>query len=139
MENALAEVYDIIMHSENTVIEKIPHKFIKFLEDNKNNNYKVNIDYNKNINNQKLLKDTRIILSLIYRDYLVTKEQKNILIEQEEKYLKDKYEVKFDRPNIAQKSEDNNLSVEESIQMIEHKESIFKKIVNKILDFFHLK
>ena len=139
MENALAEVYDIIMHSEKTILEKIPHQFIKLLEDNKNNNYKVNIDYNENINNQKLLKDTRIILSLIYRDYLVSKEQRKFLIEQEEKYLKDKYEIKFHTSNIAQKNENNNISVEESIQMIEYKESMLKKIINKILKFFHLK
>ena len=53
MENALAEVYDIIMHSEKTILEKIPISFINFIKDNKNNDYEVKINYSENINKQK--------------------------------------------------------------------------------------
>ena len=138
MENVLAEVYDIIMHSEQAIVEKIPTKFLKFIKDNKNDNYKVNINYNENINNQKLLKDTRIMLSLIYRDYLISKEQRKSLIEQEEKYIREKYKVTFNKKNaIANKKEnENNLIKEENHQMIEYKESIIKRILIRILKIF---
>ena len=138
MENALAEVYDIIMHSEQAIVEKIPTKFLEFIKDNKNDNYKVNINYNENINNQKLLKDTRIILSLIYRDYLIPKDQRKSLLEQEEKYIREKYKVTFNTENAIpdKKETENNVIKEENTQMIEYKESIFKRIINRILKIF---
>lgn len=62
----------------------------------------MNIDYSKSINEQELLKDTRIILSLIYRDYICSKEEKNELllkdkkeIEEQERILQEKYQIDF--------------------------------------------
>jgi hypothetical protein len=59
--------------------------------DNKDVNYKPTIDYSTNINQQPLMKETRVILSLIfsviYRDSLYNKETKN------ETLSSDKFEV----------------------------------------------
>ena len=59
------------MHMNKDIRNKIPLGFINLIKNNKNDNYKLKINYNISINSQKLLKDTRTILALIYRDYIV--------------------------------------------------------------------
>ena len=61
------------------------------------------IDYSKNINEQNLLRDTRIILSLIYRDYICSEEKRQELIEKDRieiKEYEEKQKEKYDVNNI---------------------------------------
>ena len=55
---------------EKEIKSKIPSQFVNFIDGNRDIHYKPNIDFTKSINQQSLLKETRIILSLIYRDYI---------------------------------------------------------------------
>ena len=82
---AFSEVYDIVNHIEKDLYNKIPKKFIAMLEKNKDEKYVPQIDYSKSINEQKLLKDTRVILSLIYKDYICTKEIEKKCVKRKEK------------------------------------------------------
>lgn len=68
-DNFYEEIYDIINHLDDNLYRKIPQNFIKHIENNLDNSKKVNIDYTKSLNKQKLCKNTRIMLSLIYRNY----------------------------------------------------------------------
>lgn len=133
---AFSEVYDIINHLEQNLYKKIPTKFVKLIKENRDLNYVVNIDYTENINKQKLLKETRVILSLIYRDYLVTPEERKKLLEQdkiklkeEERELQEKYEIHFKKEYIVKPEQ----------ALIEVHDSWFKKIINKIKHFFKMK
>ena len=71
---ALTEVYDVIKHLESNMYKKIPKTVIELIENNKDNNYIVNIDYSKNINEQIRFERTKIILSVIYRDYICSED-----------------------------------------------------------------
>lgn len=140
-----SEVYDIIKHMDINIRAKIPLQFIKIIQANKDDNYTVNIDYTKSINNQKLLKETRAILSLIYRDYICTPEERKILIEV------DKEKIKKERELLAEKyNPDNIFKTNKNIQnqkkktllqenaIIEYKEkNFFKKIFDKVRHFFN--
>lgn len=140
-----SEVYDIIKHMDINIRAKIPLQFIKIIQANKDDNYTVNIDYTKSINNQKLLKETRAILSLIYRDYICTPEERKILIEV------DKEKIKKERELLAEKyNPDNIFKTNKNIQnqkkktlllenaIIEYKEkNFFKKIFDKVRNFFN--
>lgn len=141
MENTInqsfSEVYDIVMHLEKKLYNKIPNSFIQMLKENKDENYKINIDYSKNINEQSLLRDTRIILSLIYRDYICSEEKRQELIEKDQieiKEYEDKLKEKYDVNNIFENRQKEK--VQEQTQMIEYKENIFKKIINRIIRYF---
>lgn len=147
---SFTEVYDIIMHFEKDMYSKIPPKFLNLVKQNRDMNYKVNIDYNKNLNEQNLLQKTKIILSLIYIDFLCSPEQRNELIEKnkielelEEKLLREKYNpdniFKKKKTNIVEKDNEKKKAITENIQMTIYKESIFKSIINSILRFFHIK
>lgn len=134
---SFTEVYDIVKHLDSKLYNKIPNQFIEMLKQNMDTNYNVNIDYSKNINEQELLQDTRIILSLIYRDYICSIEKRQELIEKDklelkkhQEELKEKYEV--ERIFESRKQEQTT----KKTQLVEYKETFFRKILNKIIKFF---
>lgn len=77
---AFAEVLEIIKHSRKDIVEKISLKFIEFLKTNKKVDYTVNIDFSDEnwINNIKT--ETKTILGLIYRDYIISQQEREKLI-----------------------------------------------------------
>lgn len=138
--NAFKEVFDILNNTEEELRNKVPTKFMKFLEDNMNKQYKTNIQLDVEIDKQLLLKETEAILSLIYRSYWATEEEKiefaqkdkRELIENEEKQkqqYKDINEIFEQRKNINKVTLDTNL-------MVIPKESFINKIIKRIMNFF---
>ena len=143
---AFAEVYDIINHFDKELYVKIPQNFISMIYKNRDLNYNVNIDYTKTINEQELLRETRVILSLIYRDYLCTKEQQEEIILQDEKELekqeaelREKYQIDFEKlKNKRDRKEDAHEENENALIEVQE-EKWYKKIITKILNFFKRK
>lgn len=143
---AYAEVYDIINHFDKDLHEKIPQSFINMIYQYRDLNYHIHIDYTKTINEQELLRETRVILSLIYRDYLCTKEQREKMIlqdkkelEEQEAALREKYQINFEelKNRRARKEEENK---EKETALIEvQEEKWYKKIITKILNLFKRK
>lgn len=145
---ALSEVYSIINHLDNNLYKKIPDNFIKVIENNRDLKYDVNIDYTKNINEQNLLQETRVILSLIYRDYLCTKEEREKIIlkdkkelEQNEQMLREKYKIDFDkRDKEKTKKEIDYEEISKQQVLVEVKpKAWYEKLIEKILKFFKRK
>ena len=138
---SFCEVYDILQHLDIKLYEKIPKSFIEFIDENRDKEYKVSIDYTKSINNQKLQNNTRIILSLIYRDYFCTNEKKEQLINSDKIKLQRQREIldKMSNTDISKKNYLNETIQEENVSMIVYKESLFSKIINKILKIFRKK
>lgn len=75
--NAFKEVYEILQNTEDALVEKIPQKFITFLQSNMNRDYKTGIDNTIAIDKQSILPETENILSLIYRNYWAQQMKKN--------------------------------------------------------------
>ena len=135
---ALTEVNSILEYSSQDVIAKIPFKFREFILNNMDKNYIFNVQLGKSLEEQNLKKETKYILSLIYRDFLTTKEQREFLIKNELKTKKE-IEEKYRAENIFKKKdigEDNNLS--SSIQnsntaLVEYKKiKWYQKIFDKV-------
>ena len=135
---AFSEVIEVINNSSETVIEKIPKSFIEFLEKNKDENYIANIDFKDEEWEKTVSRETRVILALIYRDYLVSQEERKRLIEKEqieknefEKQLREQYNPDniFNRNN-----EGTNIK---EVALVEYKESILKRIIAKIKNIFY--
>lgn len=143
---AIVEVLEILEYSDDNILEKIPKKLIKFWERNKSNTYKPNLDHNKSISEMNLKDKTKSILSMIYLNYLCNdaeaKEISSIINHNEEIYqtelIKNHNSQHLEKvPNIINTINENIKST--SITTIENKESIFKKIVNRIKIFFNIK
>ena len=144
---AIVEVLDILQYSDDYIIERITKKLIEFWERNKSTTYKPNLDHSKPINEMKLKDKTKSLITMIYLNYLCDETQKKntqlILKNNEEKYqkaLREKYNPDniFDHKQKERFVEEKEVITDE-MAMVEYKESIFRKIINKILKIFQKK
>ena len=138
---AFCEVYNIIQNSEDEIKNKIPKNFIDLIYSNMDKEYKPNIDYTKNIEQQQLMHKTLVIMSLIYRDYLCTKEEREEILKKDKEILAQKEKelrVKYNPDNLFKsKKIDEKDKLEEKILPVQYKkQNIFIKIINKIKDIF---
>ena len=131
---------------------QIPKKLRDFFREEKDIDYHKNIDPNIPIKEQNLKEETLAIIALLMIQYWYKDESKKqkllkVLDENERKYQEELRE-KYNPDNIFKNKNDNNtfdeavpeneeISVE--MQIVEYKEPIFKRIVNKILEFLHLR
>lgn len=139
---AFAETYDIIKHSNNDIQSKISPKFMSLLMSAKDNSYRVNIDYEKPLDEQ-IQHETKVVLGIIYRDYLCTPEKRQELIrnetelleriekEKNEKYSVDNLFKNRQNPLNIQQQEANQSN--EQNEIIEYKK---EKWYEKIVRFF---
>lgn len=130
---AFKEISEIIKFFPKSEYRKIPKSFINFIEENMDNNYDYIVEHVDDFQNQEMLDETKIILSIIYRDFIASGEEKNQIYKtenfellQEEKRIRGKYNLNNLFKNKATKVE----TVENSVAMVEYKESIFTKIKN---------
>ena len=140
LKKSLKETYEIIQNSENKIIEKIPNNFLKFIEDNMDKNYNPKINFDDENWKNKINNDTKAILALIYRDYIVDTEKRNKLI-QEEKAQREIYEKELrEKYNPDEIFKNRTVKEDEVInnnQLIEVKEAPWnKKIIESILRIF---
>lgn len=146
---AAVEVLDILDNTNKSDVDKIPTSFIKFLVDNASEDYKVNLDHSKLISEMNLKEKTKEILGVIYINWWCdkkdkenyTKKIKELEIKRQEE-IKEKYNPNkiFENKNKVQEYTNAtkvDTAQNETVTMIEYKESIFKKIWNKILSFFN--
>lgn len=80
---ALSEVWEILSYSEKIIIEKIPEEFMNFIIENKDNEYKSQIDFWSENWEDSLKSETQAIIDLIYRDYICSPEKRKKLIAEE--------------------------------------------------------
>ena len=145
---AAVEVLDILDNTNKSDVDKIPSNFIKFLVDNASEDYKVNLDHSKPIGEMDLKEKTKEILGVIYINWWCDKKDKENYTKQiKELEMKRQAEINekcnpnkiFENKNkIQEYTNETKIGIvqNETVTMIEHKESILKKICNKILSFF---
>lgn len=144
LKKALTEI-DVILKEAipNEEVKKLPKKLIDFIEENKNNNY--NFKYNSSIEleEQNLLRETKIIIVMLYLNYWSNEDEKKDLIkildDNEKKYI-DEVNSKYSTEKLFKK--DNTKQTENKTENnlpIEYHESIFNKIINFIKRIFFKK
>ena len=80
MRQAFAEVFILLEHFDNSIKRLIPKSFVMYLYDNMDAAWRGRIDFTKKLNDMELLKETRVLLSLIYRDFVCTDEERQELV-----------------------------------------------------------
>lgn len=138
---AISEVFDVINHSEEAIKSKIPLKLYEFLEKNNDINYNVSINYNDDNWEDYISKDAKEILALIYRDYLVTPEEREKLIleeNEEEKRIEAELREKYNPDNLFKKNkyEQEPSRVTETALIKAEDSKWYKNFINKIIKFF---
>ena len=140
---AITETLDILKHTKKEDVDKISTKFMEYLRANASKTYKPELDHSKKIKDMKLKKKTKAILAIIYRNFWCNEEQKkefDIILNNNEieyqKVLKEMYnpDCLFEKriKSMEEKKTDE-------VVMMEYKESIFKRFMNKIKNIFKIK
>ena len=114
----------------NEMIKAINPKFIEFIKDNCDENYKSNIKPYIPLKNQDVSKETQSILALIYESYFATDEEKRQIFKERNEQINLKYNADNLFKNKDYKNEKHEL-------IVVKKQSFFEKIINKIKLFFH--
>lgn len=141
--NAFKEVSVILDNTDLELNEKIPKKIIDFIHENMNDKYETNIRFDIDIDKQPLLKETESILSLIYRSYWITSEEKQSLKEKDKLELselekKKKTEYKDLQEIFAKRKNINEFTINNELMVIPN-DTLFTKIIKKIKNIFKKK
>ena len=136
--NAFKEVNEILKNTDKELVDKIPQKFMNFIKDNMNENYETNIRNDVDIDKQKLLNETEAILSLIYRSYWATDEEKREFTKKDENELTKNNQEENIYNLFEEKKNINKVTVDENLKVIK-KESLFKSFINKLKHFLKIK
>ena len=140
---SISETLEILNYMNKSYTERLPAKFLKFLQDNQSASYIPHFDYTKKLAVSKETQKLLGIMNLLYWSddkqklkYLQTlsNNQKKFEAELREKYNPDNL---FASPKITP-TESADIHTENN-QLIEYKESIFKKVLNKIKLFLKIK
>jgi len=129
--NAYSEVLEILKNISKEDYEKVPSEKIDLFEKNDNKNYNFQYDTNLTLDEQNVSKRAKAIIAILFRDYWATPEQREKILAKQnydriqiEKNKQKQYNV----DNIFKNKERKVETVENSVSMIEYKESIFSKI-----------
>lgn len=126
---------------------EIPKKLRDFFKEEKDQEYFKNIDKDIPIKDQNLKEETLVIIALLNLQYWCKDEEEKKRLQeiyaQNEKEYQDMLYEKYNPNDIFKKKEgttiENNNEIKEKMQMVEYKDSVFKRIINKILNFLHLR
>ena len=126
------EILEIIKNMDQPYKDKIPAKLIKFFEDNKDNNYKYNIAEMQDNPNMMLSQKTIDLLAMIELKYLATEAEKELLkdcLDKNDVKYQTELREKYNPDNIFGNKETKDETDENSVALVEDKESVFKKII----------
>ena len=133
---AYSEVDEFLGLISNEHRNKIPKKLREFFREEKDTTYIKGINPNVPIKNQKLKEETLGIIALLNLQYWCEDENekkrlKEVYAKNEKRY-QEYLQVQFNPNEIFKKKE----PTQESLSIVEYKESIIKKLVNKIKNIF---
>lgn len=112
--NAYSEVLEILKYVSQEDFNKIPKERIELFKTNCNKNYGIEYNPQKTLDEQNISKKAKTIIAILYRDYWATDLQREKIKAKEE----------YDRQNN---------------KIIVYKETLIKRVINKILNWLGLK
>lgn len=141
MPKVYKEVFEIIKHLSEEDFNKIPKEVIETLHVNMDKEYEVNINF-EDFQNQKTMYETKVLLAILFRDYLATEKQKEKIMAKErydEQVYQEEMREKYNPENFFKKQQsslDKN-NIQKEMKLIEYKPSIFQRMLSFIKGIFH--
>ena len=129
--NAYSEVLEILKNISKEDYEKVPSEKIDLFEKNANKNYNFQYDTNLTLDEQNVSKRAKAIIAILFRDYWATPEQREKILAKQNYdriHIEKNKQKQYNVDNIFKNKERKVETVENSVSMIEYKESIFSKI-----------
>ena len=142
--NAYKEVYIILKYVDENDLKLIPKEVINTIETRMNKEHEFEYDVEHGFEEQKILRETKAILSYIFLNYWANEKQKKVIEAQFKKDLEkaeqEKKEI-YNTDNIFKNKKEKNTAIqnEQNIQeraMIEYKDNLFTRIKNWFKSLF---
>lgn len=134
-----SEVYQVLNLLGNEYIDKLPKSLFNMLEEKRNINYEPKYTEDLPLNKQNIKKETLSIIALLHLNYwcenVNEKNELNQMFKNNEDRYQDELRKKYDPDNIFKKHIQENI-IKNEVSLVEYKESIFKRLINKIKSLF---
>lgn len=136
---AYSEVLEILKYISEEEFNKIPTNMVEMFKTNADNENKFEYNPSKTLQEQNVSETARTIIAILFRDYWATEIQKEKILEKQN-YDREKIKQEmYNTDNLFKKRQLIIEKNEEEKQLVIYKESIFKRIFNKVLNFLHFK
>lgn len=136
-----SEVYQVLNLLGNEYIDKLPNSLLKMLKEKRDINYNPQYIEDIPLNKQNIKKETLAIIALLHLNYWCENEKEKLELKQVLKNNEDRYQQeirnKYNPENMFIKNKQEKI-VENRVSLIEYKEPLFKKIIRKIKNIFHI-
>ena len=144
---AISETLEILNHTRQEDVDKIPVKFLKFLKDNALVTYKPSLDFNKPLNEMNLNEKTIGLLSIINRKYWCDDNQKKEFdnkLKENETIFQQRLQIKYNTDNLFNNrkidiNSNNDIKTKETAIIQYKQKSFLEKILDKIKKLFNRK
>lgn len=142
-----SEVYSILNLLGSSYITKLPKSLFKMIEEEKSSTYNLQYSEDQSLSEQNIKRESLSMIALFHLNYWCNsdeeKEQlKQLLKNNEEKHqaeIREKYNpdnlFKNNKQETIQEANVNS----NNLAIVEYKESILKKFINKIKSLLHLR
>ncbi len=134
-----SEVYQVLNFLGNEYIDKLPKSLVNMLEQKRDINYEPKYTEDIPLNKQNIKKETISIIALLHLNYWCENENEKFELKQIFKNNEDMYEnelrKKYNPDNIFKKHVQEKI-IKNEVDLVEYKESIFKRLINKIKSLF---
>lgn len=136
---AFKEVYEILKYVSSEDLKKIPSEILITIKENMQLDYEYKINNISDFQNQEISEISKAILSVFYRDYWATEEERKE-IKEKESFERNKIEEekrkKYNPDTIFENRKTNSTDDIKSVELVKYKENILvriKKFLKKIL------
>ena len=144
---AYSEIDEFLSLLTDEKREQIPVKLREFFKEEKDTNYTKGIKLDIPVKEQNFKEETLAIIALLNLEYWCQdeeeKERLRKIYDNNEKVYKEMLQVEFKPDDVFKKKnvviENENNEQIAPVSMVEYKESVFKKIINKIKQVFNIK
>ena len=133
---AYVEVLDTLKYISIEEYNKIPKKFIMYMEENYDENYDFSYNVAIPFEEQNMSKEAKNILAMIYRLFLASDEKKKELNEMDKLEESTKEKEKLEKDSYDNLFKNKQKVKEESTSMQVVKEKWYTVIFNKIKELF---
>lgn len=139
------EVLSILAFCDEEIIKKIPtqvmRKLMEIAADSEESYY---IEKNKKLCEQYITEESKDLISLIFYSYIADENEKKELLDawnKNEDVYQEKLREKYNPDNIFEKRRTtyNEQAITNELAVVEYKETLINKIINKIKKLFKIK
>lgn len=144
---AYSEIDEFLSLLTDEKREQIPVKLREFFKEEKDKNYTKGIKLDIPVKDQNFKEETLAIIALLNLEYWCQdeeeKEKLRKIYDNNEKIYKEMLQVEFKPDDVFKKKnvviENENNEQVAPVSMVEYKESVFKRVLNKIKQIFNIK